>query len=81
MRIIIISYLKPYVYMAQLAGVVEYTDCISVEAKTSLMSVLDYDTKQSDGEAPGILELWGNAEYRFIVIDPKFSLAGRGSTW
>ena len=38
---------------AQSAGAVEYTDCISA------MSVLVYDIKQSDGEAPVMLELWG----------------------
>ena len=34
----------------QLAGAVEYTDCISAAG---------YDTKQSDGEVPVMLELWG----------------------
>ena len=34
--------------MAQLAGAIEYTDCIAAE---------EYDTNQSDGEAPVILEL------------------------
>ena len=33
---------------AQSAGAVEYTDCTS-----------DNDTKQSDGEVPAVLELWG----------------------
>ena len=37
-------------------GGVEYTDCISAEGvRYSLsMSVLVYDTKQSDGEAPAM---------------------------
>ena len=39
--------------LAQSAGVVEYTYCISAEGP-------DYDTKQSDGEATVILELLGN---------------------
>ena len=38
--------------MAQLAGAVEYTDCFSAEC-------LGYDIKQSDGEAPVMLELLG----------------------
>ena len=39
------------------AGVVEYTDCFSVEGKYPLNESPGYDTKQSDGEAPVILEL------------------------
>ena len=34
-------------HLAQSAGAVEYTDCPG------------YDTKQSDGEVPAVLELWG----------------------
>ena len=34
--------------IAQSAGAVEYTDCTS-----------GYDTKQSDGEVPEVLGLWG----------------------
>ena len=41
----------------KLAKAVEYTDCSGVKPR-STTSVL-YDTKQSDGEAPEILELWG----------------------
>ena len=41
-----------YIHIAQSAGVVEYTDC-----KISPVCVL-YDTKQSDGEVPVMLELW-----------------------
>ena len=48
--------------MAQSAGDVEYTDCISTEGYDSLNDYSGYDTKQSDGEAPVMLELWGNAE-------------------
>ena len=39
-------------FFAQSAGAVEYTDCFSVEWPR-------YDTKQSDGEVPVMLELWG----------------------
>ena len=35
--------------IAQSAGAVEYTHCFSA----------GYDTKQSDGEVPVMLELWG----------------------
>ena len=41
---------------AQSAGAVEYTASLQ-RGKTHPMSVLIYDTKQSDGEAPVILEL------------------------
>ena len=37
---------------AQLVGAVEYTDCFSGERP-------GYDTQQSDGEVPVMLELWG----------------------
>ena len=38
--------------MAQLAGAVEYTDSIPNECP-------GYDSKQSDGEVPVMLEFWG----------------------
>ena len=50
-------------------GAVEYTDCFSTPKKPP--SVLN-DTKQSDGEVPVILELWGMQ---------RSTLAGSGSHW
>ena len=44
---------------ARSAGVVEYTDCFSVEGKDPSNKCSGYDTKQSDGEVPVILDLWG----------------------
>ena len=44
--------------IAQSATAVEYTDCISVGVRTSNECPV-YDTKQSDGEVPVMLELWG----------------------
>ena len=44
---------------AQLAGAVEYTNCISVEEKDSPNECPEYDTKWSDGEVQVMLELWG----------------------
>ena len=45
---------------AQSAGAVEYTDCPSAEAvRPPPNECLEYDTKQSDGEVPAVLELWG----------------------
>ena len=45
--------------IAQLAGSVEYTNCISAEGYDFLNECSGYDTKQSDGEVPVMLELWG----------------------
>ena len=47
-----LSILFIYFFQAQSSGVVEYTDCISAKYPR-------YDTKQSDDEAPVMLELWG----------------------
>ncbi len=45
--------------MAQTAGSVEYTNCTSAERKYPINEYPGYDTKQSDGEVPVMLELWG----------------------
>ena len=45
--------------LAQLAGTVEYTVYFSAEGKTSSNKCPAYDTKQSDGEVPVMLELLG----------------------
>ena len=45
--------------MSQSAGAVEYTDCISAKWLNSPNECPRYDTKQSDDEAPVMLELWG----------------------
>ena len=46
--------------IAQLAGAVEYTDCFSAEGvrTPSPNKCPGYDTKQSDGKVPVMLELW-----------------------
>ena len=43
--------------LAQSAEAVEYTDCFSAEGEESPNECPGYDTKQSDGEIPVILEL------------------------
>ena len=45
--------------IAQSAGAVEYTDCFSAEGWDPPNECPGYDTKQSDGEVPAVLELWG----------------------
>ena len=42
-----------------MAGAAEYTDYISAEGWHSPNECLDFDTKQSNGEALVMLELWG----------------------
>ena len=43
--------------MIQLAGAAEYTDCISAEGSDTPSECPGYDTKQSDGKVPVMLEL------------------------
>ena len=50
---------KPIIYFAHSAGAVEYTDCNFVEVYDTPHECPGYDTKQSDGEIPLILWLWG----------------------
>ena len=54
------SRVRPPSIFPQSAGAVEYTDCFSAEGgKTSHNECPGYDTKQSDGEFPVMLELLG----------------------
>ena len=61
--------------IAQFAGAVECTDCSSAEGYDLPNECPRYDTKQSDGEVPVMLGLWG------IAIAPRSTLARSGSTW
>ena len=63
--------------LAQSAGAVEYTDCTSAE-RVRKNECPGYDTKQSDGEVPVMLGLWGNAEHPFIAIAPRSTLLSMG---
>ena len=44
--------------IAQSIETVEHIDCLSAEGSDPPMSVLIYDTKQSDGQVPAMRELW-----------------------
>ena len=44
--------------IAQLAGAVEYTNCFSAEGGDPRNKFPRYDTKQSDGKIPVMLDLW-----------------------
>ena len=46
-------------FIAKSDGAVEYTDCFSAERQDLPQWVSWYDAKQSDGEVPVMLELWG----------------------
>ena len=63
-------------HFTQSAGAVEYT----VERYDSPNECPVYDTKQSDGEVPVMLELWGMLSTPSL---PSISspLAQSGSTW
>ena len=45
-------------FLAQSAAAAEYTDCIFAERQDSSHECPAYDTKQSDGKASVMLELW-----------------------
>ena len=45
--------------IAQSAGALEYTDCTSAEGQDRSNDGPWYDTQQSNGEIPVMLELWG----------------------
>ena len=53
-----------------------YTDCISAEGKHCLNECYGNDTKQSDGEIPVVLELWGIQSIPFLKSPPKPLSAG-----
>ena len=64
-------------FFAWLAGAVEYTDCFSTEGKTPPQTtVLDMTLNNLI-----VRFLLGNAEYHFIAIAPRSTLARSGSTW
>ena len=66
----------------QSAEGVEYTRCPRQQrSKTSPNECPKYDTKQSDGEVSEMLELLGYAEYPFIAITRRSTLARSSSTW
>ena len=50
---------KPNNFFAQSTWTVKYTDCFSAEKSVSSNKCPRYDTKQTDGEVPVILEFWG----------------------
>ena len=70
-----------YIYCS-IGWAVEYTDCPSGEGQdTPLNECSGYNTKQSEGEVPVILELCGMQSTPFIAIAPRSTLARSGSTW
>ena len=56
-------------YIAQLAGAVEYSDCTSA-VRPPPNECPGYDTKQSDGEVPAVLGLWGMRSTPLLPLLP-----------
>ena len=52
------SYAHTHIHTAPSAGAVQYTDCTSAWEYPPPNECPGYDTKQSDGEVPLMLELW-----------------------
>ena len=65
--------------IGQLAGAVEYPNCTSAEGLEPSNDCPGYHAKESDGDVPVMLELWGNGEHAFIAIALRFTLARSGS--
>ena len=61
-------------YIPQSAGAVEYTNYIFAEGLDSPNKCPGYDTKQSDGEAPVMQELWEMRRFPFIAIAPRSTM-------
>ena len=72
--IVCIIVISPFMFIAQSAGAVEYTDHPANKCP-------GYDTKQSDGQVLCIAGDLGNAEYPFTAIASRSTLARSGSTW
>ena len=53
------TYTPAFYSIVQLAGAVEYIDCFFAEGVPPPRECPVYDTKQSDGEVPVMLEVWG----------------------
>ena len=56
--------------MTQSAGAVEYTDCITAEGQDSPNEYPAYDTKQFEGDAPVMHELWGMQSSPLLSLIP-----------
>ena len=64
--------------MAHSAEAAEYTDCISAEGWVSSNECPAYDTKNSDGKAAIILELWGMQSTSSLPFDFRANTLGKG---
>ena len=53
-----------------MAGAIELTNCTSAEEWDPYNECPRYDTKQSDGEVPVILELWGMRSNPSLPLPP-----------
>ena len=62
----------------QLAGAVEYTASLQ-RGKTPPHECPGYGTKQSDGKASVMLELWGMQSTHLLPVTPRSALSWNGS--
>ena len=62
--------------MAKSAEVAEYSNCIFAERKDSSHKCPGYDTKQTDGEASVMLELWGMRSTHLLLLLPGWLWPG-----
>ena len=53
--------------LAQLAMVVEYTNCMSAKGQDFPNECSGYDTIQSDGEASVMLEFWVLNNFQWLI--------------
>ena len=61
---------KHYTWLVQSVGAVEYTNCFSAARQDTPNECPGYDTKQSDGEIPVMLELWGIQSFPLLPSLP-----------
>ena len=64
-------HILPFFFLAQSTGAVEYTDCTLQRSKTPPANECPgFDTTQSDGEVPVMLELWGMRSTPLLPLIP-----------
>ena len=56
--------------MTESAGAVEYTDCFSAEGNDFPIESLGYNSRQFDGQAPVMVEIWGIRSTPLLTAPP-----------
>ena len=68
--------MKPNSSLAKSAGAVKYSDCTFEEELDLPNECPGYDTKQSDGEVPMMLGLWGMKSTPSLTLLPGLICSG-----